>query len=561
MARRAGFATAVLLWLAAPAAAEPPPAPTTAEAAAKAAAKAVEAKDEAGLRALAERDDPDPWMVADAILAGGGKEAAEAFAKAAPRKDVERLPAYVAAWTATPAEATAREAVRKGNAALGAGRFAEALEAFSAAPAEAGGVARLRCGFGAGLALSNLGKPADAADRFLAVASEAEATGWLARASLALQEAARTDASARRMDRARDTTARLTTLETARGGRSGLAIAHRTLGRVEAEAGRWDAAHAAYTAALAGWKQAGDRLREAATWNDVAWASRGRKKLADLEDALKASLAISEPAGFSAEAQRSHEIFATAYLDLGLMGGAVKHHRAAVPHAQKSGDALSVARLRFHTGRYLGDLLDFEAAIEPLATSADEYDAMGPSRADGAAAVRARLAWTLAALGRRDEARSHLARTAAAVKATRNPVVQAAELRAQARLLRADGKPADAVAPYRAAKERLDAAQSGTDALLTWVEASDAQREAKDFAGALQTADAATAAARTARDRLALPVALLAASSARVDPAKSAEALDLARAALAAFQDVKHDKGAAAAAARIAELEAGASPK
>ena len=81
----------------APAPAEPAPAePTTVEQAARAVLAAVLAKDQDGLVALARRDAPDPWVVAEALDASGHRAEARAFAKAAPRVDVEALPAYLA---------------------------------------------------------------------------------------------------------------------------------------------------------------------------------------------------------------------------------------------------------------------------------------------------------------------------------------------------------------------------------------------------------------------------------------------------------------------------------
>ena len=53
------------------------------------------AEDGATLKALAEKDDPNPWLVADELLLRGEDEAALAFAKAAPRPDTERLPGYL----------------------------------------------------------------------------------------------------------------------------------------------------------------------------------------------------------------------------------------------------------------------------------------------------------------------------------------------------------------------------------------------------------------------------------------------------------------------------------
>jgi hypothetical protein len=65
---------------------------------------AIRAKDDPELKTLAERDAPDPWLVADELCARGEYDAAGAFAKAAPRPDTEKLPDYVAAQRAAPTD-------------------------------------------------------------------------------------------------------------------------------------------------------------------------------------------------------------------------------------------------------------------------------------------------------------------------------------------------------------------------------------------------------------------------------------------------------------------------
>ena len=60
----------------------------TPEQAADSALAAVTVKDAAALKALAAKDAPDPWLVADELIRRGEFDAAEAFAKAAPRVDV-----------------------------------------------------------------------------------------------------------------------------------------------------------------------------------------------------------------------------------------------------------------------------------------------------------------------------------------------------------------------------------------------------------------------------------------------------------------------------------------
>jgi len=81
---------------------------------------AFEAKNVAALKALAEKDNPDPWLVADLLCAQGKHDAAMAFAKAAPRKDVEKLPGYVASRRGKPANAAAHAAVLAANMAMSA---------------------------------------------------------------------------------------------------------------------------------------------------------------------------------------------------------------------------------------------------------------------------------------------------------------------------------------------------------------------------------------------------------------------------------------------------------
>ena len=72
------------------------------------------AKDDATLKALAAKDDPDPWLVADELIARSQHDAADAFARAMPRVDVERLPAYVASQRGKPADAAGRARLAAG---------------------------------------------------------------------------------------------------------------------------------------------------------------------------------------------------------------------------------------------------------------------------------------------------------------------------------------------------------------------------------------------------------------------------------------------------------------
>ena len=108
--------------------AKPAPAPTPGQVA-DAVLVAVKAKDDTGLKALASKDDPDPWLVADELVRRREHDAAAAFATAAPRIDVEALPAYVAAQRGANDDPARRARLGAANAALADKRPDEALAA------------------------------------------------------------------------------------------------------------------------------------------------------------------------------------------------------------------------------------------------------------------------------------------------------------------------------------------------------------------------------------------------------------------------------------------------
>jgi len=152
------------------------------------AAKAViEAKDAAVLKSLAEKYDPDPWLVADLLCAQGKYDAALAFAKAAPRKDVEKLPGYVESQRGKPDSAAGRKAFADARRAFRAKDFEAALAVLQAADTSAADVVSARLLFGRGSALRLLERPSESARAYEAAAKFAVDLGWLRRASGALE--------------------------------------------------------------------------------------------------------------------------------------------------------------------------------------------------------------------------------------------------------------------------------------------------------------------------------------------------------------------------------------
>ncbi len=149
---------------------------------------AVQAKDAAALKGLAEKDDPDPWLVADELCARAAFGEADAFAKAAPRKDVEELALYVAAQRAKPTDVKRRDALRRVNEALASKDVQRAL-------AEAGGAAGpedvtgVRLMSAIGIAHQAAGRWPQASVEHLKAAEAAGELGWLARQTQALRSA------------------------------------------------------------------------------------------------------------------------------------------------------------------------------------------------------------------------------------------------------------------------------------------------------------------------------------------------------------------------------------
>lgn len=90
---------------------------------------AFDSEAEGAMRRLAEEEPPDPWLVADRLVAGGYFDAAIAFAEAAPRPDVARLPSWIEAQRRQPTPVLHRQRLAEGRACMAAGRHEKAFEA------------------------------------------------------------------------------------------------------------------------------------------------------------------------------------------------------------------------------------------------------------------------------------------------------------------------------------------------------------------------------------------------------------------------------------------------
>ena len=167
-----------------PAPARRPAPPPTPERDADAVLAALQAKDDAALKALAARDIVDPWLVADELMRRGAFDAAAAFAKAAPSPDVEALPAHVEARRARGPEVADRELLAAMNAAMASADPQKVLEGTDALAPEVDTPVRVRLLHIRGRALQAVGRLRDSAVASRGAAEAAITLGWLRRGAL-----------------------------------------------------------------------------------------------------------------------------------------------------------------------------------------------------------------------------------------------------------------------------------------------------------------------------------------------------------------------------------------
>ena len=172
--------------------AAPAPAPKlpTPEQAADVVITAVKSEDGAAMRALAAKDDPDPWLVADELIRRGEFDAAVAFATAAPRADVEALPGYVNASRGRAPDADERALLAAITKAQMAGEPRRMLEGTTERTEGIDSVVRIRLLHSRGNALWSLQRWAECATTLTRASDAALALGWLRRASALRQGAA-----------------------------------------------------------------------------------------------------------------------------------------------------------------------------------------------------------------------------------------------------------------------------------------------------------------------------------------------------------------------------------
>ncbi|MCC7138127.1 MAG: tetratricopeptide repeat protein [Planctomycetes bacterium] len=344
-------------------AATPAPSPTP-EQAADAVLTAVKAKDDAALEALAVKDAPDPWIVADELIRRGEFDAADAFARAAPRVDIEALPAYVASRRGKPDDPTRRGRLAKAIAALRAREPADALAALGAEespPLE--DVVGVRLTSVRGYVLARLERREASAVSSLGAGDAAERLGWLARSYAMSDEAGISAFRESAFVVARAAFERAVSVCDRRGDKAGAARSLTNLGTVYASIGDYPKALSAQERALAAYEAMGDEAGVAATRYKVGGAHSElgdhRKALSMLERALAAQEALGDKAG----AATTLSSIGSVHLVLGDYAKALSTQERALAAMEALGDKRGAARTLGNLGNVHMSLGDYAKAL------------------------------------------------------------------------------------------------------------------------------------------------------------------------------------------------------
>ena len=457
-----------LLILLAPAAAEDekevepkkePPKPRTAHPAAiavlraaDAVLKAVEATDSAALKALAEKDEPDPWIVADELCYRGEHDAAEAFAKAAPRVDTEALPAYVEAWRKREPDEADRQLLGAMIAAVGAREPQQVIETTAAFSHKLDTVTRIRLRHVRGVALYALRRLKESEDVLRSGAKAARALGWLRRTSRMDDRAGRSANERAAWERALAFWNEKLALDERRGDKSGAANTLADIGTVHLSLGDYAKALSLLQRALAQQQALGDKAGAARTLGSVG---NVHCSLADYPTALaiyERALAQLEALGDRVGAARSLGNIGYVHWSLGDYAKALVAYERALERMNALGDKIGAATTLGNIGSVYGALGEHAKALALLQRAVEQFNALGDKA--GVATTLGDIGNVYGDLGEYAKARHAYERSARAARGLRGTPLLAAALRGLARLHLGADKPSRALAAaHRALSE------------------------------------------------------------------------------------------------------------
>ncbi len=358
-----------------PAAPPAPAAPDTSQQAADKVLAAVAAKEDAALNALAAKDNPDPWLVADELCARGEFDAANAFAKSAPRLDVERLPAYVASRRGAP-DANERERVVAAQEALRRGDAVRALELTDGLAEKPSVASILGLGARAG-ALGKLRRHPESIAALVTGARLAKEAGWLSRQARLLDEAFRAAAGISDFRAALAACEELLALQETRGQREGVAVALGNLGTCHRSLGAHGKALECHERVLRMREEVGDRAGMARALANMGNVHGSIGNHAKALECFEGALRLNEALGNRAAMAGSLTGMGNVHAALRDYTKALDCQARALGLLEGEQDRARIATIHWNMGSIHRDLGDPEMALEHFGRALEVYTELG----------------------------------------------------------------------------------------------------------------------------------------------------------------------------------------
>lgn len=355
------------LWIAASlGSARSDPAPAKTPGPVDLAIAAFDAKDAKRLEELARQDVPDPWLIADALLERGRKDVAEAFARAAPRPSVARLPAYVEAHLDAPDDKPARAALAAAEKSLAANDAASALTAIERVVPIGDDLVSVRALLAKGKALHLLGRSAESQTAMAEAAERADRIGALGALGRIVGQSADWAFAAGDLRGARAKLERTLAVRAEAGLTGGVISTRLMLAQTLDSLGEFEKARAQAETALAEAKAAGRPQLEATALGVLGGVCQS---LSDFTNALAyetRALALAEQTGNRDAIVATLGNMSVTELFLGNPTRARDHGKRALAIAREIGDRAKQVTALSSLGRISGHLGDYMQALAYL---------------------------------------------------------------------------------------------------------------------------------------------------------------------------------------------------
>ncbi|MDJ0523705.1 MAG: CHAT domain-containing protein [Planctomycetota bacterium] len=414
--------------------------PLTVEQAVQAVLDAVTAKDEEALKALAGKDAPDPWLIADALWFRGEGAAAAAFVGTAEGPLTKGLAAYVKRSLDKPKETASRAAVTQAESAMRGRKHAEAVAIYGKSDTNIESVQGILLRNAASMGLYRLRRVGEGAQLMRETAQAAEKIGWLSKslrqyrlAAIMFSHAAQIEAShamfekrlalAERLQLPAAVATALSELGASHGQRGNYAKAramqeralpllgklglerdmatlHRQLGGTCAQLGEFETARTHFEKARDLYTRVNDQvgLTRALTNLGIVLHQMG-----DYRQALRAQEAVLRRAGKSPELQATILVnMGNAYRGLGKYARALRTMKRALKLAEESRRPNLVASIHTSVGGIEHALGNYPAALDHMERSVRMLRAQGDK--PGEAGALTRLGVVLISLGEHERA-------------------------------------------------------------------------------------------------------------------------------------------------------------